>query len=347
MRQRMHGFSFLLLVQLTAPALLVSGCKDGDDGGFPGAGDLRLLVATQGPDALELFDAQTFEDALGSPTGLPAAPVEARADREREVFVAAFADNDARAFDSRLFEEIPGSEMSAGGFVAFDGDNDRIYLAEGDLAFFDARDFSPLGFPPIDLEGEASDLIYDPATQRVFVAVTAPGGPLLRVYGADNLAEVPPSPIDLPGGAGVRTGDLLLVEERGELFVLLPQASQLAAVDPASLQPLPRTPVDLRVAAASLARDPERERLYAASADGRLDAVGATDFSLQGGFPRTIAESVADLAFDPETERLFAADSAEGEVVVLDAVTLEDEADSPIPVGGRPVSVEILDLRAR
>ena len=158
---------------------------------------------------------------------------------------------------------------------------------------------------------------------------------------------MPPSPLDLPGGAGVSTADLLLVPERGELFVLLPERSQLGAIDPQSLRPLPRTPVDLRVAGTSLARDPERELLYAAAPDGRLEAIRATSFSLMGGFPRRIAASIADLAFDPETERLFAADSAAAEIVVLDALTLQDEPGSPLPLEGSPISVEVLDLRPR
>jgi hypothetical protein len=334
--------TFLPAAALVA-ALVLPACDDGDDGGFPGGGDRRLLVATRGPDALELLDAQTFDPALDTPTGLREAPVEARAADGLGIFVAALAVPPSVAFDADVFQEEPDSEMDASGRAAFDRGRGRIYLADSSLAFFDAEDFSPLGFPPIDLDGEASDVVADSVTGRVFVAVTTPEGPVLRVFGADDLAEVAPSPIDLPGGGGVRTGDLLLVAERGELLIALPEASQLAGIDPASLQGLPRTPVDLRIAASELARDPERERIYAAAADGRLDAVSATSFSPEGGFPRAIGSSVADLAFDVETERLFAADSAAGEVVALDALTLEDEPDSPIGVGGSPVSVEVLD----
>jgi DNA-binding beta-propeller fold protein YncE len=338
-----HSRTPLLPAAALAAALLLSACDDGDDGGFPGAGDRRLLVATRGPDALELLDAQTFDRALDSPTALSEAPVEARAGEGLGIFVVALDPPPSRAFDSEVFQEEPDGEMDAGGRVAFDPARGRIYLADSSLAFFDADDFSALGFPPIDLGGEASDVVADSATGRVFVAVTTAEGPVLRVFGGDDLAEVPPSPIDLPGGGGVGTGDLLLVGERGELLILLPGASQLAGVDPESLRELPRTPVDLRIPASQLARDPARERLYAAAEDGRLDAVSATSFTLEGGFPRTIGSSVADLAFDAETQRLFAADPEAGEVVALDALTLEDEPDSPIGVTGSPVSVEVLE----
>lgn len=345
MRQR--AFPALLIV-LTA-VVFVLGCDDEDDGAFPGLSDIGLLVATRGPDALELFDAQTFQDALDSPTALADVPLEARAAPDTALFVVSLdpgASGVALAFDSRLFEEVPGSAMAAGGRVAFDPDQRRIYLAERELAFFDARDFSRIGFPPIDLDGEASDVVYDAATRRVFVAVSTAAGARLRVFDAVALAEVPPSPIELPGPAGSRTADLLLVAERGELFVALPGISQLAAIDVRSLQPLPRTPIDLRVQGAELARDIERERIYAASAGGSLESVRATAFSLSGGFPRTVAASVADLAFDPETQQLFAADSVANEIVVLDAATVAEEADSPIEVGGAPVSVEIIDLES-
>ena len=337
-----HLRTLFLPAACLAAALLAAACDDGDDGGFPGAGDRRLLVATRGPDALELLDAQTFDRALDSPTALSEAPVEARAGEGLGIFVAGLSAAPSQAFDSDVFLVEPDGAMEATGRVAFDRVRERIYLASSSLAFFDAVDFSPLGFPPIDLGGEASDVLADSATGRVFVAVTTAGGPVLRVFGGDDLAEVPPSPIDLPGGGGVRTGDLLLVEERAELLILLPDASQLAGVDPASLRQLPRTPVDLRIPAAQLARDPARERIYAAATDGRLEAVSATSFSLEGGFPRAVGSSAADLAFDPETQRLFVADSAAGEVVALDALTLEDEPDSPIGVTGSPVSVEVL-----
>jgi DNA-binding beta-propeller fold protein YncE len=347
MQRRIVRLPALLFAALAA----VAGCDDDDDGAFPGASDFRVLVATRDPDALELFDAQTLDPALDTPQGLPDTPLEARADvpkahDQRSIFVTSFEDAAALAFDSELFEEVPASDMEPAGFIDFDGENRRIYLASDRLAFFDARDFSPLGFPPIDLRGDASDVVYDPATDRIFVAVSASRGPLLRVYDADDLSEVPPSPLELSGDEDVGTGDLLLVDraEGDELFVLLPEAEQLAGIDPVSLRPLPRTPVALRISAREVAIDRERERIYAASQDGQLESIGATDFSLTGGFPRQIAQSVVDLAFDPETERLFAADFSAEEVVVLDALTLDDEPDSPIELEGRPVSVEILNL---
>jgi hypothetical protein len=326
---------------------LTAACED--DGGTnagPGVGDLRLLVATRDPDAQRLFDLQTLVEGLDSPDGLPAQPIESRADDDRGIFVTAFPTNPgALAFESETFREIPDSRMDPGGFVAFDGDQTRIYTARLQLAFFDASDFSTLGFPPIDLGGDASDVVYDPGTRRIFVAVSRAEGPVLRVFDADNLAEVTGSPVILPGGVGVRTGDLLLLSDRSQLFVLLPEASQLAVIDPSTLRELPRAPIALRVAARELTFDPQRELVYAGARDGNLESVGATDFSLTGGFPRRIGNSVVDLAFDPATQQLVAADSAARVVIVLDALTLTDELDSPIELDGFPVSVEVMDLR--
>jgi DNA-binding beta-propeller fold protein YncE len=218
-------------------------------------------------------------------------------------------------------------------------------MARERLAFFNADDFSPLGFPTIDLGGQASDVVYDPTTRRIFVAVTRADGPALLVFDSENLAEVTGSPLDLPGGAGARTGDLLLLQDRAQLFVLLPDASQLAVLDPATLRQLPRTPIGLRAAADQLTFDPQLERVYAGAADGMLEAVGATDFSLTGGFPRRIGDSIVDLAFDPATQQLLAADASAREVIVRDALTLNAVLDSPIELQGVPVSVEAIDLR--
>jgi hypothetical protein len=236
--------------------------------------------------------------------------------------------------------------MDASGFVAFDADHGRIYVAGRTLAFFDIATYAPLGSPPIDLGGDATDVVYDPGTRRIFVAVTRADGPVLKVFGGDGLAEVPGSPIDLPGGPGIGTGDLLLRGDLGQLLVALPEASQLAGVDPSSLQPLPRTPVSLRARGSELTLDPQRERIYLGSADGQLEAVGATDFApVASGFPRRIGDSVVDLAFDLATQQLVAADAVARQVVVLDALTLDEELDSPIDLDGAPVSVEVMDLR--
>jgi DNA-binding beta-propeller fold protein YncE len=336
----------LRIVLLVAAGALA--CEDGDDGmnAGLGVGDLRLLVATRDPDAQRLFDLQNLTEAFDSPEGLPAEPIEARSDDAAGIFVTAFTDDPgARAFESETFKVIPASGMAPGGFVAFDGDHGRIYTAADRLAFFDAGDFSPLGFPSIDLGGDASDVVYDPATRRIFVAVTRADGPVLRVLDGDNLSEVAGSPLGLPGGPGARTGDLLLLSDRGQIVVALPEASQLAVIDPATLRALPRTPIALRTGARELAFDPQRERFYAAAADGNLEAIGATDFAVTGGFPRRIGDSVADLAFDPATQQLVAADAAAREIVVLDALTLTDELNSPISLDGVPVSVEVMDLR--
>jgi DNA-binding beta-propeller fold protein YncE len=342
----MMRFVRQLRVVLLACIALLPACEQNGNGIFPGAGDLRLLVATRGSDALELFDAQTLDAALDTPTGLPGAPAEARPDRDLDLFVTGFTDGTpARAFDSRLFERVPASEMPAGGFIEFDHDHDRIYLAREELAFFDDRSYAPVGREPVDLGGEASDVLYDPATRRIFVAVTTPSGPRLRVFGGDDLSEVAGSPVELPGEAGGRTGDLLLVGDRSQLFVLLPDASLLAAIDPSNLRSLARTPVALRAPATALARDSERERLYAGAADGRLESISATDFSPTASFPRTVATSISDLAFDPVTDRLFVADAGTARIVVLDAVTLDEVRDSPVRLGGVPVSVDVIDLR--
>ncbi len=336
-----------LRIAFLAVALAVA-CQDGDDGmnAGPGVGDLRLLVATRDPDAQRLFDLQTLTEAFDSPNGLPAEPIEARADDAAGIFVTAFPQSPgALAFESETFHEIPASGMEPGGFVAFDADHGRIYSARERLAFFDAADFSPLGFPAIDLGGDATDVAYDSPTRRIFVAVSRADGPVLRVFDAENLAEVTGSPVGLPGGPGGRTGDLLLLPDRGQLLVSLPEASQLAILDPATLRGLPRTPIALRAPARELTFDPQRERFYAGAVDGNLESVGATDFSLTGGFPRRIADSVVDLAFDPATQQLVAADSAAREVIVLDALTLTNELNSPIALDAFPVSVEVIDLR--
>ncbi|HEY7460519.1 MAG TPA: hypothetical protein VIC59_01415 [Gemmatimonadota bacterium] len=341
-------FSSLSLLRIALlSAAFVAACSDENGtGNGPGVGDLRVLVATRDPDELRLFDLQTLTEAFDSPADLSAEPVEARADDPRNVFVVAFPTNPgAQAFQSDIFESIPASRMEPGGFLAFDADHSRIYMARERLAFFNADDFSPLGFPTIDLGGQASDVVYDPTTRRIFVAVTRADGPALLVFDSENLAEVTGSPLDLPGGAGARTGDLLLLQDRAQLFVLLPDASQLAVLDPATLRQLPRTPIGLRAAADQLTFDPQLERVYAGAADGMLEAVGATDFSLTGGFPRRIGDSIVDLAFDPATQQLLAADASAREVIVRDALTLNAVLDSPIELQGVPVSVEAIDLR--
>lgn len=330
------------LLLLGAGCLPLSGCDDDDnDDGGAGAGPIRLLVASRGPAALDLFDALTLERALDSPLALADAPVEARSDSTVDVFVTAFeAPDPARAFDPELFQEEPDPELGPGTRIAFA--RGRIYLAGASLGAFDAETLSEL-FPSVPLSGVATDVVYDPVTNRVFVAVTG-NGARIEVFDGDDLSDVPPGSMEL-GGNGSTTGDLLLVRERSEVFVALPSDSRLAAIDAATLRALPRTPVDLRVPAISLARDASRERVYAAAADGRLDAVGATSFIPETGFPRDVAESASDLAFEPQTQRLVVADSARGRLVVLDGLTLDEEADSPVQVEGSPVSVEVLDLR--
>jgi DNA-binding beta-propeller fold protein YncE len=333
---------------LLLAAAAAAACGDGDDGTNPGlgVGDLRLVVAIRNPDEQRLFDLQNLTEAFDSPDALPAPPLEARADEAAGFFVTAFSeDPGARAFEIETFKEIPASGMEPGGFVAFDADHERIYMAADRLAFFDAGDFSPLGFPTIDLGGTATDVVYDPTTRRIFVAVTSADGAVLRIFDAENLAEVTGSPLGLPGGAGAGTGDLLLFSDRSQLFAAVPGASQLAVIDPSTLRALPRTPIELRAPARDLAFDPQLERIYAGAADGNLEAVGATDFGLTGGFPRHVAASIDDLAFDPATQQIVVADPVSRAVVVLDALTLTDELNSPIELDGVPVSVEVMDLR--
>ncbi|MFN2432322.1 MAG: hypothetical protein ABR599_05805 [Gemmatimonadota bacterium] len=332
----------LRLLALTV-ALLATGCDD-TDGGFAGAGDLRLIVTTRSPDAVWLFDAQTLRLALDTPTSLPAPPLEARAGIEAGLFVVSFQDGDARAFDTPLFQEVANGELPEGeGRSVFDPDEQRIWLADESLRGFDSRDLSPLGFPPVDLDGEATDILHDAGTGRLFVLVTGEGGPHLRVFSAANLAEVPPSPLELPGGG--RSADLLGVPERGEILAALPSAGLLAGFDARTLRELARTPIEIGIPGAALARDAELERIYVGAPDGTVIAVEGTSFALRGGFPRRVADSIADLGVDPVTEQLFVADSAAGEVRVLDSQTLQEVADSPLRLDGLPVSVEPVDLR--
>lgn len=330
----------LLAAALLAAAPLAPACDDEDDGSFPGAGSLRLLVATRGPAALELLDAETLEPALDSPLGLSDVPVEARAAGADISFVATFdPPAEALAFDAELFEEEPGGRLGPGARVELDPGGNRLFLAGDGLDAFDATTFSEL-FPGVDLDGAASDVVYEADTDRVFVAVTGDRA-RLQVFDADDLSEVPPSPVDL-GDAGSTTGDLLV---RGsEVFVALPRDERIAIVDVATLRDHPRSPIDLRVEATALALDPDRQRVYAGAADGRLDAVGATDFSLAAGFPRDVAGSLSDLAYEAGTQRLVVADSAARRLIVLDGLTLEEERDSPVRFDGAPVSVEVLDL---
>ena len=67
--------------------------------------------------------------------------------------------------------------------------------------------------------------------------------------------------------------------------------------------------------------------------------------SRKGGFPRRVAASIDDLAFDAATQQVVVADPVSRAVVVLDALTLTDELNSPIELDGVPVSVEVMDLR--
>jgi outer membrane protein assembly factor BamB len=166
--------------------------------------------------------------------------------------------------------------------------------AEGKVVMFDLKTLKPTG--EVKADQDADCVIYDPASQRVFV-----------MNGDPHTSTV----IDAKSGTAVGTIDLggapefAVADGKGTVYVNLEDKNELVAIDSRKLTIKSRWPVAPAGGPTALALDREHRRLFSAGRNPQvLVVMDADNGHIIQSFP--ISSGVDAAAYEPETGLLFA-----------------------------------------
>jgi DNA-binding beta-propeller fold protein YncE len=166
--------------------------------------------------------------------------------------------------------------------------------AEGKVVMFDLKTLKPTG--EVKADQDADCVIYDPASQRVFVMNGDPHSS--TVIDAKSATVV--GTIDL-GGAP----EFAVADGKGTVYVNLEDKNELVAIDSRKLTIKSRWPVAPAGGPTALALDPEHRRLFSAGRNPQvLVVMDADNGHVIQSFP--ISSGVDAAAYEPETGLLFA-----------------------------------------
>jgi len=166
--------------------------------------------------------------------------------------------------------------------------------AQGKVMIFDLKTLKVIG------EAKAADdadcVVYDPASQRVFVMEGDPHSATVIEAKSGNVVGT----IDL-GGAP----EFAVADGKGKVYINLESKNEIVALDSHSLKIKSRWPVAPAGGPTALAMDPQHRRLFSAGRDSQMLVVMNADTGkVTQSFP--ISGGVDAAAFDPETGMIFA-----------------------------------------
>ena len=166
--------------------------------------------------------------------------------------------------------------------------------AQGKVMIFDLKTLKVIG------EAKAADdadcVVYDPASQRVFVMEGDPHSATVIEAKSGNVVGT----IDL-GGAP----EFAVLDGTGTVYINLESKNEIVALDSHSLEIKSRWPVAPAGGPTALAMDPQHRRLFSAGRDpAMLVVMDADSGKVIQSFP--VSAGVDAARFDPETGLIFA-----------------------------------------
>lgn len=166
--------------------------------------------------------------------------------------------------------------------------------AQGKVMIFDLKTLKVIG------EAKAADdadcVVYDPASQRVFVMEGDPHSATVIEAKSGNVVGT----IDL-GGAP----EFAVADGKGNVYINLESKNEIVALDSQSLKIKSRWPVAPAGGPTALAMDPQHRRLFSAGRDPQMLLVMNADTGkVIQSFP--ISAGVDAARFDPDTRLIFA-----------------------------------------
>ena len=166
--------------------------------------------------------------------------------------------------------------------------------AQGKVMIFDLKTLKVIG------EAKAADdadcVVYDPASQRVFVMEGDPHSATVIEAKSGNVVGT----IDM-GGAP----EFAVADGKGNVYINLDSKNEIVALDSHSLKIKSRSPVAPAGGPTALAMDPQHRRLFSAGRDPQMLVVMNADTGkVIQSFP--ISAGVDAARFDPDTGLIFA-----------------------------------------
>ncbi|MGA7674204.1 MAG: YncE family protein [Rhizomicrobium sp.] len=188
------------------------------------------------------------------------------------------------------------------------------------LVAFDLKTLKPLATMPAG--EDADDVVYDPATKRVFV-MDADGTAMTAVDAVQNKTI---STTPLNGKPESAT-----VDGAGNLFINSASTNEVLRVDTRSLAILSRWPVPDCQSPHGLAIDTAAHRLFVSCVNAKLQVVSSDDGHVVATLP--IGKGTDTAAFDPKRKLIF---SSNGEGTL--SVIAERGADDFVSLGEVPTA---------